>query len=247
VTVSFNAEFAPPTVRTLPGQLFFGFVIVWIGVLVVSRYRPSLRESLRLLLFGALALWGIRNAIWFAFVAAPTMAASLRAWTARCRPSRPQRIGRRGVNRLLAAVVGVLTLLTLPWLRPYMPLPWVPRGYLSPNTPVEAVDVLCGLPDTGRVFHTEVYGSYLIWACPEVLAFVDTRFELYPEEQWMDFLALLMARYDWQAILARYRIHTLLLSRERLEQLIEAATAAPDWERLYEDDQAVILRRLEGP
>jgi hypothetical protein len=126
-------------------------------------------------------------------------------------------------------------------------MPWVPPAYLSPNTPVEAVDFLCDLPETGRVFHTEVYGSYMIWACPGVPVFVDTRFELYPEEQWMDLLALLMARYDWQAILDRYGIDTLLLPRERLEQLIEAATAAPAWERVHEDDQAVILRRVEGP
>ena len=55
------------------------------------------------------------------------------------------------------------------------------------------------------------------------------------------------ARYDWQALLDRYGIDTLLLRREGQERLIEAATAAPEWERRYEDDQAVILERVAGP
>jgi hypothetical protein len=194
-----------------------------------------------------LAVWGIRNIIWFGFVAAPIMAASMRKWAEGWRRARSERTGRRSINRIFAALVAVLALLSLPWLRPYVRMPHGPRGYLSPNTPVEAVDFLCDLPEPGRVFHTEVYGSYMIWACPDVPVFVDTRFELYPEEQWMDFLALLQARYDWQAILDGYGIDTLLLPRERLERLVEAATAAPEWERVYEDDQALIFERAEGP
>jgi hypothetical protein len=77
--------------------------------------------------------------------------------------------------------------------------------------------------------------------------FLDTRIELYPEEQWMDYLALNRARYDWQALLDRYGIDTLLLRREGQQMLIEAGTAALGWERRYEDDQAVILQRVEGP
>jgi hypothetical protein len=140
-----------------------------------------------------------------------------------------------------------VVLLSLPWLRPYVPMPRWRRPYLSSDTPVEAVAFLCDLPEPGRVFHTEGYGSYMIWACPEVPVFADTRIELYPEEQWMDYLALGGARYDWQALLDRYGIDTLLLRREGQEKLIEAATAAPEWERLYEDDEAVILQRVQGP
>lgn len=246
VTRSLNLEFMPPTLRTTPGQLFFGFAIAWVGLLIASGYRPSLRESTRLLLFGVLALTAVRSTVWFSLVAAPTMAACLSCWSDRQSRAAPRRTGRRGINRVIAGVAGILVLLSLPWLRPWAPRPQLRRSYLSPATPVEAVAFLCDLPQPGHVFHTEVYGSYMIWACPDVPVFVDTRIELYPEAQWMDYLALSRARYDWQAILDQYGIDTLLLHRDRQKALIDAATAAPGWQRRYEDDEAVILRRVEG-
>jgi hypothetical protein len=71
--------------------------------------------------------------------------------------------------------------------------------------------------------------------------------ELYPLEQWRDVIALDGARYDWQAILDRYEVDTLLLQRDRHQALIDAVAASPGWERSYEDEQAVILVRRERP
>ncbi|MFC2036597.1 hypothetical protein ACFLYD_01325, partial [Chloroflexota bacterium] len=87
------------------------------------------------------------------------------------------------------------------------------------------------------------YGSYMIWASPKVPAFIDTRIELYPPLQWADYVALGQARYDWQAILGRYGVDTLLLDREVQGPLIEAATEAPGWERSYEDERSVVFQQ----
>lgn len=209
----------------------------------MGRYRPTRRESLRLLLFGGLALMSRRNTAWFGFVAAPTLAASLRCWAVHRGATREGRVGRRGVNRALAVLVGLSALLSLPWFRPYLPLPEWRRAYVSPETSVEAVAFLRSLPQPRHVFHDQGYGSYMIWASPEVPVFIDTRIELYPPEQWSDYIALSQARYDWQAILDRYGIDTLLLQREAQQPLIEAATASPDWQRCYEDEQAMIFQR----
>jgi hypothetical protein len=126
-------------------------------------------------------------------------------------------------------------------------LPKGPRGYVSPDTPVRAVAFLRELPSSPRTFHREAYGSYMIWASPEVPVFIDTRFELYPPEQWYDYLAVLSARYDWQQILDRYGVDTLLLERATMGPLIDAAQAAPRWHRAYEDDLAVVFRLGEEP
>ena len=116
---------------------------------------------------------------------------------------------------------------------------------------VEAVAFLRTLPQLAsgprRVFHSEVYGSYMIWALSETRVFVDTRIELYPEEQWRDYLALNRARHDWQAVLERYDVDTLLLERGKQEQLIEAATLSSTWRSIYQDDQAAILERWMKP
>jgi hypothetical protein len=251
VTRSLNAEFWPPTVRTLDGLLFFGFALALVVLLFVSRYRPTAREALRLLLFGGLALMARRNATWFGFVAAPTLAACLHCWAVGRGVAVGMRAGRPRLNRALAVVAGLLILLSLPWIRPYLSLPEQNRGYISAGTPVEAVTFLGTLVESsaqpGRVFHTETCGSYMIWASPEVPVFIDTRVELYPEKQWRDYLALGGGRQDWEAILGNYGVDTLLLERGRQGPLIEAATASPDWKERYRDDQAVILQHQEMP
>ncbi|MFC2015661.1 hypothetical protein ACFLUM_01875 [Chloroflexota bacterium] len=255
ITRTLNTEFWPPTVRTLDGVLFFGFSVLIIVLLLASGHRLSPRESLRLLLFGGLALFARRNVTWFGIVAAPTLAACLVSLSTKRRTGAKspavQRAGVPGINLAILLLVGLLTLLSLPWLRPYLPLQESKRAYVTPQTPVDAVAFLRTLPEPAsgprHVFHSETSGSYMTWAVPNVPVFIDTRIELYPEGQWRDYLALNGARHDWQAILGHYGVDTLLLERERQAPLIEAATASPGWQQLYEDEQAVIIERRENP
>jgi hypothetical protein len=87
----------------------------------------------------------------------------------------------------------------------------------------------------------------MIWASPEVAVFIDTRFELYPVEQWQDYIAIYQGRYDWQEILAQYDVDTLLLEHASQKPLIEAATAAADWQLVHDDEQAAIFLLREAP
>jgi len=242
-----TVEWMPPTIRQRDGLLLYGCVLALIAALVASRRRPTTSESVRLLLFGALAFMSRRNIPWFGFVAAPTIAACLAARAPQPGPSATRRSGRPLLNLGLAVSVGLLAVLSLPWLRPALPLPPARRALVSGETPVQAAAYLCSLPRPVHAFHTEGYGSYLIWACPEVQVFIDTRIELYPVAQWKDLLAASGARYDWQGILDRYDVDTLLLERQWQGPLIEAASASPIWARLYEDEQAVIFQRRGAP
>jgi len=247
ITQSLNVEFMPPTVRTGDGLLLFGFSACLAALLAVSRYRPTAGEALRLLLFGGLALTARRNVVWFGFVAAPAAAACLGCWAAGRGTPRAQRAGRPRLNQAFAALLGLLAFVSLPWLRPQLPLPKGRQAYLAPETPVRAVAFLNTLPTPLRLVHSEADGSYLIWASPGVPVFIDTRIELYPKEQWDDYIAVFQARYDWEAILERYGADTLLLERRTAGPLIAAAAASPDWRQLYDDDQAVIYQRRGLP
>jgi hypothetical protein len=86
----------------------------------------------------------------------------------------------------------------------------------------------------------------MIWALREMPVFIDTRIELYPPEQWEDYIALSRARYDWEEILERYGVDTLLLDRETQLPLTEAAMADSDWETLYEDERTVVFEAGGG-
>lgn len=243
VTRSLNTEFMPPTIQTTTGQLFFGFAAILIVLVLASHRRPTTDEAVRLLVFGVLALMAVRNVVWFGFAATPTMAASIARLAADRRRRQSTRAGRQRINLALAGMIALVVAFSLPWFRPWLPLPSQLRGYVSSDTPVEGVDFLRALPSPRRVFHSESFGSYMIWASPEVPVFIDTRVELYPPSQWYDYLALGYARHDWETILERYGVDTLLLERGEHDQLIEAASRTPGWNQSYADEQAVIFER----
>ena len=240
-----TVEWLPPTLRTFAGQLFFGFVIVWLVSLAAGRYRPSPHEYARFLLFGVMALTAVRNTSWFGFVAAPSLAAALSRWTSdRAAASRTTGPDRLAINRVVALVVAMTAVMSLPWVRPLLPVAqW--RSYVSPDTPVKSTSYLRTLPMPRRIFHSEAYGSYMIWASPEIPVFIDTRIDLYTPSQWSDYLAVTNARYDWKEILERHRIDTLFLDREAQVLLIAAASRDSVWERRYEDERSVILLRRD--
>jgi len=246
VTRSLNTEFMPPTLQTAAGQFFFALVLSLVVLIFASRRRPTVYEALRLLVFGALALMAVRNVIWFGFAAAPTLAASISRLAAGRPIGQGRPGGRKWINVAAGGTIALLVALSLPWFRPWLPLPAVRRSYVSPDTPAESVEFLRDLSAPPRVFHSQSFGSYMIWAIPEVPVFIDTRVELYLPPQWIDYLALNYARFDWETILNRYDVDTLFLQRGEQDSLIEAAGGAPGWKQGYADEQAVIFLRGTG-
>jgi hypothetical protein len=94
---------------------------------------------------------------------------------------------------------------------------------IAKGTPVEATRALQELPQRPqRLFHAMSYGSYLIWAAPEQKVFIDPRIELYPFEQWRDYI-LLGQGVEVEALLAKYRIDGMMLSIEEQAPLLEYA------------------------
>lgn len=235
-------EWAPPTTHDLEGTIFFLFVMLCGAVLIYARRRPALAD---MLLFGAflwLALGANRNVIWFGMVATPLLisqAASLGAGRAPARTT----AGSPLLNGLLIGVLALLLLLALPWVKPALDLPPAVGALIAEDTPVKAVEFLRAQPDRPRhLFHTEAYGSYLIWAAPEQLVFVDTRIELYPFEQWRDYINLGQGN-NVAALLQKYDIDGLLLNAKQQAPLIAAIRADTSWAERYHDQQTLYFVR----
>jgi hypothetical protein len=235
-------EWAPPTIRDSGGSglIFFLFLIGCGAVLIYARRRPDLTD---MLLFGAflwLALGATRNIVWFGFVATPLLAAQaatlLPAPVARRSPGSPT------LNAALIGVLGLLLLLGLPWVKPAL-LPPSVGALLSEDTPVAAVERLRAGPARPRhLFHSEGFGSYLMWAAPEQPVFIDTRIELYPYEQWRDYINLGQAN-NVEELLRKYEIDGLLLNKQRQAALVAAARADATWVVRYEDDRTIYMLR----
>jgi hypothetical protein len=168
------------------------------------------------------------------------------------------------LNLTLLAVLALGATLALPWFDIRAIVPANLRGnmtLISSDTPVGAGDYLARQAPGARIFHTEAYGSYFAWRLYEVRSgpgevrpgpggktpvFVDTRLELYPPAVWYDYLALGYARHDWEPLLAKYHVDTLVLDKEALRDLVAAASTSPGWARVYEDDVTIVYRRTGG-
>jgi hypothetical protein len=232
-------EWAPPTIRDAGGIIFFLFLIGCGIVLIYARRRPDPTD---MLFFGAflwLALGAVRNIVWFGFVATPLIAVQFSTLLA------PPRAARRpaGVPVLNAVLIGMLGLLLvggLPWIKPTL-LPPSVGSLLMEDTPVAAVAAMRAQPDRPRhLFHAMGYGSYLIWAAPEQPVFIDPRIELYPYEQWRDYINLGQAN-NVAELLRTYDIDGLLLSKHEQEALVKAVRADPAWQIRYEDVNTIYL------
>ncbi|HEY90066.1 MAG TPA: hypothetical protein G4N98_10125 [Thermoflexia bacterium] len=243
-------EWAPPTFATPGGTLFLLAVLGSAAVLALSPRRPNLYQLGTFLGFAFLGLHTSRGSIWFGLVMAPILAEHLAQISEKASERKSEkaseRVGRQTLqnwlNALLAGLLLVGAVLSLPWFKASLPLPPLKAGVISAETPVAATRFLLREKPPGPLFHELAYGSYLIWAAaPEYRVFVDTRIELYPLEIWKDYLAISQANGDWEAELAGYGVQTLMLSRVKQPALIEAARQSTEWGIIYEDEQTVIF------
>ncbi len=243
-TRTLNIEFAPTSMVTLPGALFIAAALMLIVILVRYNYHPDTFESLALVAFGLLAMWAIRNPPWFGFVAAPVAAAALTQTPQSAPVAYP---GRRWVNALFLVILVGIAVITLPWLRSAFPAWSNRRGVIEKYTPIVATVYICdNLPAEARIFNEMSYGSYMIWGCPRLPVFIDTRMELYSMQEWEEYLAISIGRYDWQRLLDQHGITHLLLNRKVQTYLIAAAAESPCWKEVYRDDVSVVFTRTES-
>lgn len=231
-------EWAPPSVRDPNGAIFFLFIMVAIVVLAYGERKPDPTDMLLAGAFLWLALGAGRNNIWFVAVATPLLARQLAEWL----PERGARKPYQGVpalNMALAGTIGLMLLVALPWIKPWLGLPPEVGAVVHPQTPVAAVAAVQADPRRpARLFHDMGYGSYLIWAAPEQKVWADPRIELYPFEQWLDY-GRLGSAVEVESLLGKYAIDGLLLSNKEQAALVAWAQARPElWELRYSDAEA---------
>jgi hypothetical protein len=233
-------EWAPPTIRDFGGMIFFLFLIMCTVVLAYARRRPDLTDLLLFLAFLWNALGANRNIVWFGFVA--TLLIVVQAATLIGAPKARRFVGSPTLNAVLIGILALLLALALPWWKAEL-LPPSVGALLTEETPVDAVAFLRSQPDRPRhLFHSEAYGSYLIWQAPEQPVFIDTRIELYPIEQWRDYINLGQGN-NVDALLQKYDIDGLLLDTKSQKGLIEVVRSAGGWAERYTDKHTVYFTR----
>lgn len=238
-TVSMNQEFVPLSARSVDAAAFYLALLAVVVGLTRPAARLRARHWLPLLVLTAGALWAVRVLPWAGFSLAPALAdLYLSPGNGAPRPA-----GKPAFNLAILTVLAVALVYVFPWLRSTLK-PFGLATYDNGTTPTGAVEYLCDAVPAGmRGYQDQGFASYLIYACPALPTFVDTRIELFPLEQWQEYLAVGAGRFDWEEILSGYGMDYLLLNEKDQKQIVRAAEASSGWEETYRGDGAVVFLR----
>jgi hypothetical protein len=240
----FSNEWSPPANSGWQLHIFFAWLLLFSPLAALSPRRLSLLDWAWLLGFGWLALSGLRYVIWFLFILAIASAGLLAESAGHYLDSPVERVRPRA-NVWLSCLFLALPLALLPGLREAW---WAraPSPYAD-STPIAATQWLKDHPALlGPLWSNFGFSSYLAFALPSRPVWVDTRFEVYPPEQWARYLAVTRPDPHWQELLEAEGINLMMLSTGGEPDLIRAATQSMDWCENYRDGTAVIFSRL-GP
>lgn len=238
-------EWWPTSLAYREGAVFFASAMLLVALLAATRARLRPFEWLVLGSFALVGLSAIRSVIWWGLVLAPVLARLLAVGTRRWVRPPGAAATAPAVNAAILLALGLLTLISLPWVKGLNPaLPSPKAGALTDEVPVRAAEFLKRQPGPGVMLNYQPWGGYLEWTLwPARRPFVDGRIELHPPSVWRDYFAATYPSADWESLLARYGVGTLVLSVEQNARLIQTALQSARWRVAYADDQAVVLVR----
>jgi len=234
----FSAEWLPPINTGWQMNIFFVWLLGFPLLVTLSPRKLDRLEWTWFLGFGFLALWGERYVIWFVFILVVLTAGRLADWEkkyfARSKLNLP------AFNLALSLLFVLLPLACLPGLREKW---WKQSPPATENTPMAATNWLAAHPDLPGPLWSEIgFSSYLEFELPQRPTWIDTRFEVFPVEQWQAYKDISEARYDWKSLLDATGVKLLMVSTQNQPALLSALAASPTWCQRYRDDMAVIYQ-----
>jgi hypothetical protein len=219
-------EWGPMTFDTVGQWAFLALLVV--GILAVHR-RPRWRLTIPLVVFGVLALTGVRNVPVAALVLAPVVAASL-AGLGQLRGDEPSPIAR--VLAVAGAALAVVAFLVI----------GRTEDFQEAAYPVDAHEWLREhdlAPDEHRVVARDFVGNWfeaVYGATGNV--FVDDRIEVLPAEVIQDHRSLLQGDPSWSEILERYAPEAVLWQAD--SPLAAVLAIDPGWRIEYRDADWIV-------
>ena len=238
----FSAEWLPPVNNHWQMNVFFAWLLIFPLLAAVSPRKLSRLEWTWFLVFGLLALWGERYVIWFVFILAILTAGLMADWEIRIFPD--PKPGLPVMNYLLSAIFLLIPLVLLPGVRETW---WQKAPPVTENTPIAATDWLAGQGELAGPLWSEIgFSSYLEYALPERPTWIDTRFEVFPVDQWQAYQDISNAAYNWQDLLDGTEANLLMVSRSNQPKLVSVLGGSSSWCDIYSDEVAVIFKRCGG-
>lgn len=243
-------EWQPLEIRTWTAGTLLGLLGLLAVLYRVTPRRVAAWEPLVLIGLGISTFWSARMLAWLApVVAYLTVLHAHAAW--------------RTYWHLAAVAApspraGLWTVVTLG-------LAWIFFGYsplgmrvihgqqpkasraVSPYTPLDAVEYLREHPPVGQVFNSYEWGDFLQWSGPPgIKVFVNSHAHEVPKEVWQHYLAVINLSGNWQEVLDRYGVNTVVIDRAVRDNLIKALKDDDKWRVGYEDHVATVFVRKKA-
>jgi len=141
----------------------------------------------------------------------------------------------------MGAVLLLLPLALLPEVREKW---WKQAPPATINTPIAATEWLAARPNLPGPLWSEIgFSSYLEFVLPQRPTWIDTRFEVFPVDQWQAYKNISAGRFNWNELLGEAGVNLLMVSAQNQAALLEALQAAPGWCQVYGDPIASIYER----
>ena len=240
----FSREWQPPFNNNWQMNIFFIWMLLFPLFVAVSSWRLDRFAWALYLIFGVLAFSGLRYVIWEIFILV-ILSAGLLAEFGNRWLDKPGRKSIPTFDYILSVIFVLLSFIFLPNVRSSI-MTGIPQSLVYKDTPVEAAQWLADHPELpGPLWADLAFSSYLVYVLPERPVWIDTRFEVYPVEQWEKFKAVNLARWDWQALLDEAGVNLLMISRVNQPDLLTALEKSSVWCEVYQDTEAVIFTRCD--
>ena len=253
------AEWQPPRVNDLLGFLFF-YCPFFLAVLtfIQARVKPDLTETVLFFGFAGFGLSAIRNAAWFGTITFPLIARYLphidltplsplrrfKAIEKLFQPSalEPEKAVYGRVNFLVLTVAVIVLVTQSPWIRPAL----TGKSLLAEQTPVGVAEFIREQGITGRLFHPQEFGDYLMWRLwPQQKTLVDGRVHLFDLEFLKAYKRALEEPLSTD-FMDRWNIEYMILSKlpdGSPSKIIGSVEASGGWTMIYEDRISVLFAK----
>jgi hypothetical protein len=240
---AFIQEWASPNFHQAMFLPLALFLFVLLGALALSPKRARASEVFLVLVTGFGALRSARHIPIFALIAAPILAEQLwalisaRGWDARL--NAPE-----GSTPRTAVVFALLLLLAPTVLDVALIKHFVSNqpAYEANNYPRAAVDFLDEKKLPGPIYNRYGWGGYLIRRLHgEYPVYIDGRADVYGDKFMYEAFNVHDGGNGWDQSLDRFSIRTVLIAPD--VPLASLLRSDEQWQKVYEDQQAVIFTR----
>jgi hypothetical protein len=235
----FSKEWQPPVNFGWQMNIFFIWLLVFPLLVAFSPRKLNRLEWTWFLGFGFLALSGERYIIWFVFILMVLTSLLLADWE-----KKYLRDPKNAFPALNIALGLLLLLLPLPLLPGIRSTWWSAAPPVTETTPIAATQWLAAHPNLSGPLWSEIgFSSYLEYALPERPVWIDTRFEVFPVQQWQQYREISNASWAWQGLLLETDANLLMISISEQPALVQALNYQDSWCQIYRDDVTIIYQR----